>query len=166
VFYRPDPRLDGRNLEGLVRYVRGHAERDCVDPYPDPRYRSIRRYVLSDTYVSAYLQATGYFYARFDRRGFRGLETPRTGLTVAPDDRVPLQEFRAIVTATPVCYVILYRPADLPRSWLGALSGHWPGDFAHTGRQYSRRFVEWITSRPDEFQLVFEEGAVQVYRPR
>jgi hypothetical protein len=166
VFYRPDPRLDGRNLEGLVRYVRGHAERDCVDPYPDPRYRPIRRYVLSDTYVNSYLQATGYFYAASNRRGADGLESPPIGLTVALRDGLEYPEFRAIVRQTAVCYVILYRAAGGPKSWLGAATGHWPADFAQTAREYSPRLVEWVTTRPDDFALVFAEGPVRVYRPR
>jgi hypothetical protein len=55
VWDRVDPRLDGGNLGPLVRFVRHHAARECVDPLPDPQVRPIRRYVLSDPYVGSYL---------------------------------------------------------------------------------------------------------------
>lgn len=161
-----DPRLDGANLRPLIAWLRAHAERDCVDPDPDERYRPIRRYVLSDTYVNTYLLATGYFYAATNRWEANGYESPDTGLSVAPGDAVDYPAFLARVEEWAVCYVVLHLETGRPRSWLAARTRHWAPDHARTARYYSPRFVEWITTHPRDFELVFERGPTRVYRPR
>jgi hypothetical protein len=167
VWLRVDPRLDGSNLGPLVRYVRAHAERECRDPHPDPRYRPIRRYVLSDGYVNSYLQATGYFYAASSRRGDDlGYESPALGVTVGLEPAMDYARFRAVLRDRAVCYVILYQQDAPLWSWLGATTGHWPPDFARTARLYAPRLVEWVTGHPDDFALVFHDGPIRVYRPR
>jgi hypothetical protein len=164
--YRPDRRLDGRNLRRVVEYVRANAERACVDPFPDPRFRPIRRYVVSDPYVNAYLQATGHFYTVTERREHHGYEAPELRLTTALADDVDLRQFLDFLRKNSVCYVILYLQRGAPPSWLGAVIGHWPADAARTERYYSPRLIEWVTGNPDAFELVFESPPTRVYRVR
>jgi hypothetical protein len=164
--YRPDRRLDGRNLRRVIEYLRANAEGACVDPITDPRLRPIRRYVVSDPYVNAYLQATGHFYTVTDRRENPGYEAPDLGLTTRLPEEMDLPQFLAALRKNSVCYVILYLQRDAPPSWLGAIIGHWATDAARTERYYSPRLIEWVTGDRDAFELVFERPPTRVYRVR
>jgi hypothetical protein len=158
------PELDGANLQPLIRYLRANAG-SCVDPHPDPRYRPIRRYVLSDTYVNTYLLATGYFYTATSRREAVGHESPPLGLQLPLDGALDQAAFLSILRERSVCYVVLYRPTAPVWSWAGTTSGHWRSDHADTTRYYSARFVQWVDD-PRHFELTFEDGPVRVYRLR
>ena len=139
-----------------------------MDPQPDPRLRPIRRYVLSDPYVNAYLLATGYFYTATTRwqRQLDGYESPPLGVTVGLEHGRDYDGFVSLLRKRSVCYVIL-RLREVPVvSWVGAISGHWPADYASPRHYYSPRLVEWVSGNPSTFQQVYEHAGNVVYRLR
>jgi hypothetical protein len=163
---RVDPRLDGSTLKRTIEFVRARAPQECPDPHPDPRFQPIRHYVLTDPYVSAYLAATGYFYVAIDRWGGPGWESPPLDFTVSHNGHIDYPTFRSILRHRGVCYVIVYRQQAPLWSWMGATTHHWAPDAARAEQYYSPRFLEWIRRHPDDFELVFRDGPIGVYRPR
>lgn len=159
-----DSRLDGSNLKPTIEYLREHASQKCLDPYPNANYLPIRRYILSDSYVNTYLLATGYFYAVTNRRESEGYESPFLGLTVYPNEQFSYYEFIETIKKNQICYVVLYLQTQNLYSWMGAVLGHWSTDSARTIHYYSPKFIKWITENPQDFELVFEDDVIRVFK--
>ncbi len=157
-----DPRLDGRNLQKTIAYLRDRAPQTCLDPDAQKTLAS-RSYILSDSYVNTYLQVTGYFYAATNRRESPGYESPYTGLNVFADRQMDYYTFRDLIKTHNICYVILYLQTGNLYSWMGDVVRHWSADHARTQRYYSEGFIEWITQNPQDSQLVFEDKPIQVF---
>ena len=164
VFLRvEDPRLDGRNLQSTIQYLRDRASRECTDPYPTERTKP-RSYILSDSYANSYLQSAGYFYVATNRRESGGYESPSSGLTVSADRDMDYATFLQKIEEHKICFVILYVQTQELYSWLGDVVRHWSADHSRTERYYSEGFLEWIAQNPQTFKLVFEDNSVQVFK--
>ena len=161
---RVDPRLDGSNLQPTIEYLRLHTPKSCVDPYPDPAYLPIRSYVLSDSYVNTYLVGTGYFYIVTNRRDIKLDNVPSVDTTVSDNDAIDYSSFRKSIKSKKICYVILYVQTEELHSWVGAVLGHWRIDHARTQRYYSANFIEWVTKNPQDFELVFTDNLIRVFK--
>ncbi|MBD1806541.1 hypothetical protein H6F98_13905 [Microcoleus sp. FACHB-SPT15] len=159
-----DPRLDGSNLQPTIEYLRLHTPKSCVDPYPNPAYLPIMSYVLSDSYVNTYLVGTGYFYIVTNRRDIKLDNVPSVDSTVSDNDTIDYSSFRNSIKSKKICYVILYVQTEELHSWVGAVLGHWRIDHARTQRYYSANFIEWVTKNPQDFELVFTDNLIRVFK--
>lgn len=165
VFLKVPKNLDGSDLKPVLRYVRDNAEQQCIDPDPNDNFYPIRHYVLSDPYVNTYLQGTGYFYtATFRWDDSQGYESNPLGITTKTATSLDYSEFIGLLRARQVCYVIIYLPQKQTTSWLGKTSNPWPDTYAHTQRHYSPKFLKWVRESPQDFELVFEQDAMQIFQ--
>jgi hypothetical protein len=165
LWLKVEPRLDGSNLQQTIKYLRSHAPKNCVDPYPDLNHLPIRSYVLSDPYVNTYLLGTGYFYTFTDRTGSPIVdETLSVGISVSDNSAINYSTFLNTVKSYQICYVVLYLQKEELYSWVGSMLGHWRTDQAKTQGYYSKTFIEWITQHPKNFELVFEEETIRVFK--
>ena len=157
------PSLDGSNLQPTIEYLRKNTS-SCITPNFNKNYLPIRSFILSDSYVNTYLMATGYFYGVTNRRETGGYESPPLNITVYPNENLSYHDFIKTVQKSHICYVILYVQTRELSSWLGAVVGHWSIDYAKTQRYYSPKFIKWITENPQNFQFVFEDDLVRVFK--
>ena len=159
--------LDGSDLKPAIQYVRENAEKQCIDPHPDSNSYPIRRYILSDPYVNTYLAGTGYFYTNTHRwDDSNGYEALPLGITTQLEKEIDYPQFLQRLQERKVCYIIIYLPDKKITSWLGRASGHWYDTYAHTQRHYSPTFLKWVRESPQDFQLVFEQEAIQIFQIR
>jgi hypothetical protein len=159
-----DPRLDGSNLQPTIEYLRLHTPKSCIDFYPTPTYLPISSYVLSDSYVNTYLLGTGYFYTVTNRRDIKLDDVPLVDATISADDTIDYSSFRETIKSKKICHVILYVQTEELYSWVGAVLGHWRIDHARTQRYYSANFIEWVTKNPQDFELVFTDNLIRVFK--
>ncbi|MBF0280914.1 MAG: hypothetical protein HQM13_24185 [SAR324 cluster bacterium] len=168
---------DGRDLNSVIRYLRQDAPFHCIDPYLGSKNLPVRRFILSDPYINQYLLATGYFYTMTDRwriiypnepeqrdfpnqfilRWLKDIKRKPEG-----SDKSPV--FPDVLREHNICYVLLYSGDSVPSSRIGILSGHWAGDFVNSRHDYSKKLFRWIGKYPLDFQLVFKDESVQLYR--
>ncbi|MBF0289403.1 MAG: hypothetical protein HQM14_16425 [SAR324 cluster bacterium] len=177
LFTKTEMELDGRELNQVIRFLRHEAPLRCVDPLLGNKYRPVRRFILSDPYINQYLLATGYFYTMTDRwriifpvepehrdfpnqfilRWFNDISKKLEG-----SSRIPV--FPDVLREHSICYVLLYSGNSVPISRMGALSGHWAPDFVNSRHDYSQKLFFWISKYPQDFQLVFEDQSVQLFK--
>ncbi|NJO19782.1 MAG: hypothetical protein HC838_06520 [Spirulinaceae cyanobacterium RM2_2_10] len=50
------------------------------------------------------------------------------------------------------------------RVWLGKTSRHWPADYANSQRVYAPKLLAWVRRSPQDFELVFEQDGIQIFR--
>ncbi len=167
---KPSDQLNGKNLDAAIQYLRRQAPENCTDPYRSG-HRPVRTYLFSDNYVNSYLLATGYFYTISDRwepisygsayPDFMDRETVRWLETLEEKD-APL--FYDKLKTHHICYVILSSGNPAPPSRTGSLSGHWPAEYANTKRDDFKTLFHWVRKRSQQFQLVFQDQAVRIYK--
>ncbi|MEM9538464.1 MAG: hypothetical protein AAGA60_03020 [Cyanobacteria bacterium P01_E01_bin.42] len=160
------PVLDGSDLKSVIHYLRENAENKCkYHRNADPNIFPIYRYILSDPYVNTYLSGTGYFDVNTHRwdNEFSQYAVP-LGISMQLDNNIDYPQFVQLLREKQVCYILIYLPKKQVTSWVGRVSGHWYDTYAHTQRHYSPTFLQWVRESPQDFQLVFEEGEIQVFQ--
>ena len=163
LWLKVDPRLDGANLRPTIEYLRSHTPQACSDRFAERNYLPIRSYILSDSYVNTYLLGTGYFYTVTNRSELSGYESEPLGITVSANENMDYATFVEIAKMN-ICYVVLYIQTQELYSWTGAVVGHWGINHAQTQRYYSPKVIEWITKNPQDFELVFTDDSVRVFK--
>lgn len=163
LWLKVDPRLDGANLRPTIEYLRSHTPQTCSDRFAEANYLPIRSYILSDSYVNTYLLGTGYFYTVTNRSELSGYESEPLGITVSANENMDYATFVEIAKMH-ICYVVLYIQTQELYSWTGAVVGHWGINHAQTQRYYSPKVIEWITKNPEDFELVFTDDSIRVFK--
>jgi hypothetical protein len=163
LWLKVDPRLDGANLQPTIEYLRSHTPQACSDRFAEGNYLPIRSYILSDSYVNTYLLGTGYFYTVTNRSELSGYESEPLGITVSANENMDYATFVEIAKKY-ICYVVLYIQTQELYSWTGAVVGHWGINHAKTQRYYSPKVIDWITKNPEDFELVFTDDSIRVFK--
>lgn len=171
---KTDARLDGRELESAIRYLRQVAPKQCRDPHAGKTHFPMRSFILSDTYINHYLIVTGYFYTISDRwsilhplghkLGLVNKPPPKQWeLTVKPEIDKKIN-FPESLKQYRVCYIVLHNRHLAPKSLAGQESGHWPADYVQAQQRFSRKLHQWVKAHPHHFELAFQDEAVQIYK--
>ena len=164
-FFRPEPYLDGGNLQNPVGYLRKVTPNTCLDTRIESATLAIRSWVLSDPYTNTYLAGTGYFYTVSDRFGSPGFESDQIPLsTTVTQQEMSYSDFLSKVKEYNICYVFIHLTQQEVKSKTAEWVGHWPVSHADTRKFYSSDFIDWVSNNPQDFELEYENKESKLFK--
>ncbi|MEM9815882.1 MAG: hypothetical protein AAF827_05675 [Cyanobacteria bacterium P01_D01_bin.6] len=164
-FLKPEPYLDGRNLQAPIQYLRQNTPNKCLDARLDSAALPIRSWVLSDPYTNTYLAGTGYFHTGSNRFGSPGFESDEIPLsTTVTQQEMSYSDFLARVRKYNICYVFIHLTQQEVKSKTAQWVEHWPVDYADTKNYYSSDFINWVSNNPQDFELEYENKESKLFK--